>query len=385
MANIDAIRTSSAFTAIASEQFIPKFVSDQYQFSPILSAMTAQPGSDRELRPKGNKETPGSIRSTFIGGGNIGFAEKMSIKGSLTAEWGVQTGTAGGVKNLTARDTSATLSNPTTNSQDNKEVKTYLNFSLKQVECVIWNNSLRLGQGKYKITASLENATGIAMQDMLDDLIEELFIGEPSDQTLPVWDSQCGVNHVCSETNTLYGIDRTASDYFRSHRVSSNKAAALALVDDANVTQGIRSKNARGVNFGIVGSAAWRQIKAEALTKGLGALVQEGNPLAARYGILNEAVAVGSTVITWDPGLTDYSGGTGSEDANLTDFGFFFDMGDWFFQTMEGENFNVGPFIDISQYASGGYDARRSLFTLMYRFGCYRPWNQIAYQNLTTS
>ena len=58
MANIAAIRTTSAFTAIASEQFIPKFVSDRYQFSPILSAMTAQPGSDRQLRPKGDKETP---------------------------------------------------------------------------------------------------------------------------------------------------------------------------------------------------------------------------------------------------------------------------------------------------------------------------------------
>lgn len=386
MANINAIRTTEAFTAIASEYFIPKFVSQFYKFSPILSALTQQPGSDRELRPKGNKETPGSVRSTFIGGGNIPTAEKMSIKGSLTAEWGVQTGTSGGVKNLSARDTSAQLTNPLTNSQDNKEVKTYLNFSLKQVECIIWNNTLRLGRGQYKLTASLENATGIAMQDMLDDLIEELFMGRPTDQTAAVWDSQSGLINVCEETGLLYGIDRTANSYFRSHLVSTAKAAALALIDDANITQGIRAKNTRGVNFGIFGSGPWLQIRNEATTKGLGFLIQEGNPLAARYGILNEAVAYNTTVLTWDPGMIDYgASGSTSGGADLRDWAFLLDLGDWFFQTNEGYNFEVGEFVDISKYTSGGYDARRSLVTLMYRLGCYRPWNQIAYTGVTYS
>lgn len=381
MANQTGIRTSSAFTAIASEKFIPKFVSDFYTFSPLLSALTRAKGSDRDLRPAGDKETPGSVRSTFIGGSNIGYAQKMQIRGSLTASWSVMTGTAGGVKNLSARDTSAQLSNPTTNSQDNKEVMTYLNFSLKQVECVIWNNSLRLGRGQYKITSSLEHATGIAMQDLLDSMIEELWIGSPSDQTAPVWDSQCGVNHVCSETNTLYGLDRSADDYFHSHRVATALAPTLSLVENANVTQGIRGKSTRGVTFGLANANSYLALKAEATTKGLGAIIQEGNPIAARYGILNEAIAYGNTVITYDPGLKNY-GASESGAPDMSDDIVFFDLGDWFFETQEGENFSVGEFIDISQYVSGGYDARRALITVMYRLGCYQPKNQIIYDNI---
>jgi len=384
MADITGIRTAAALTAYASEKFIPKFVSEQYTFSPLLSAMTAQPGSDRELRPKGDKETPGSVKSTFIGGGNLTYAQKMSIRGSLTASWSVHTGTSGDVKNLTVRDTSAALSAPTTNSQDQKEKMTYLNFSLKQVECLIWNNAVRLSRGKFKISNVMDHAMGIAMQDLLDHLINELWQGSPSDQTAAIWSEQPSVNDVCSTTNTLYGLDRTANGYFLSHRVTSATPAALNIVDNANVTQGIRNKSTRGVNFGLVNATDYLTLKAEATTKGLGSIVMDGNPIAARYGIKNEALAYGNTVITYDPGLQNYSTLLSESGAvDLSRAAVFFNIGDWFFETQEGENFNVGPFIDISQYSSGGYDARRSLITVMYRFGCFDPKNQVLYTDLS--
>lgn len=373
MANIPTTR--SGLRAYASEKFIPKFVTRQYDRSTILSVMAAQEGSDRMLRPPGK----GLIKGTQIGGGNLTRAQRMNTAGSESASWGVQTGTSGGVKNLTARDTTATISNPTTNSQDQKKVMTTVKWSKKQVQCVVWNSTKSTNKGKYAIMSAVDDALGIAMQDLFDSLIQELWTGAPADETAEFFSEQSGINNICSTTTQLYGLDRSGHTYFDSHLVTTAINAGLAMIDDANTTQGI-DEEGNPVTLALFNKSAWLTVKAEALAKG-GQLILKSMPLAQEYGVRREAVLYGDCLITKDYGLKDWSAVT-SGDPNMSDNAFMCDVGDYVFETSTDGNFAVNEFVNVGEVTPGGIDARSAHITLMYRFYTYKPWNSILYTDV---
>ena len=375
MANITGTR--SGLRAYASEEFIPKFVTNQYTRSQLLSSIVSQEGSDRELRPPGS----GLIKGTMMGGSKAMHAKKMSVKGSESASWGIQTGTSGGVKNLTARDTTATIATPTTNSQDQKKVMTTVRWSKKQVQCVIWNSTASVNRGEWAIMSAVDDALGIAMQDLFDDLIEELWTGAPADQTAEFWSQQSGIDAINSTTTTLYGIDRSVNDYFDGHRVTDSKTPALALIDDANTVQEIDAKSGP-VTLALFNPTDWLVVKAEALAKGGGGIIiREGTPEAARYGVSREAVLYGDTLMTKDYGLKDWSAVTTGA-PNMADNVFMAVIADYVFETMTDYNFKVDEFIDVGRYTPGGIDARSSHITLQYRFFTWHPKSSVLYTDV---
>lgn len=374
----DIANTRDAIRAYATEQFIPEFVTNQYTRSPLLQRMTGQKGSDRDLRPPGDGLT-GSTKGTLVGGGNMSRAQRMEVMGSESVSWGVQTGTVTSVKNLTSRDTAATLSTPTTTSQDRLKKMTTVRLTHKQVECIIWNSTFNANKGEYKIMSVVDDAINIAMQEVFDSLITELWVGNPSDQEAEYWSEQLGVDLVCRTSGVLYGLDRTGT-FFDGHRDSTSGTAALAMIDEANISEGIQDKGA-GVDLCLANASAYLKLKAEALAKG-GFIMNPSMPQAVEYGMKQEAILYGNVLITYDPGLLDYSA-ISTFDNDLSTAVFMTKIGDWCFQTCNGKNFSVGEFVELSKYSVGGYDARRALIDLQYRFWVYHPKNSIMFEDRT--
>jgi hypothetical protein len=379
MADSTFVRTGSR--AYAKEQFLPGFVSQQYVRSPLLGFLAAQSGDKGGLREVSLGLLNG--KGTIIGGKNMSKAKRENLSGSERVNIaGVQTGgNSASVKNLTVRDTTATVSTPTSNSQDQKRKTGFVKWTHKQNAVIVWNSQKRLSKGKYKAADVVSDAVGIACQDMFDNLIDELWKGSPSDQDAEAyWSEQSGVNDVCHTTNTLYGIDRTSVTYFDSNRVTGGKTAALALIDDANITQGIQDTG-DGVNLCLLPKALYLTVKAEALTKG-GTLIHSNTPEAAQTGIRKESIMYGETLITYDPGLKDYSAVV-TADPDMSDNVFMGDMGDWVFQTNDGANFELGEFVNLPDYSEGAIDAEQALIDLEYRFFTNKPWTSILYTAVT--
>jgi hypothetical protein len=379
MADSTLVRTNAR--AYAREQFIPGFVSQQYVRSPLLGFLAAQSGQKGGLREVAHGLLNG--KGSIIGGTNMSKAKRENLSGSERVHVaGVQTGgNSGSVKNLTVRDTTATVSTPTSNSQDQKRKTGFVKWTHKQNAVIVWKSTLRLAKGKYKVADVVSDAVGIAVQDMFDNLIDELWKGSPSDQDAEAyWSEQSGVNDVCHTTNTLYGIDRTSVTYYDSNRVTGAKTANLALIDDANITQGIQDTG-KGVGLCLLPKSLYLTVKAEALTKG-GTIIHKNTPEAALTGILSESVMYGDVLITYDPGLKDYSAVV-TADPDMSDNVFMADMGDWCFQTNDGANFQLGEFVSLPDYSEGAIDAEQALVDLEYRFWTNRPWTSILYTAVT--
>ena len=379
MADSDFVRSKGR--AYASEQFIPNFVSQQYVRSPLLGFLAAQGGDKGGLRELSLGLLNG--KGSIIGGANMKKAKRENLQGSERVYVaGVQTGTnAASVKNLTVRDTSATVSTPTSNSQDQKRKAGFVQWTHKQNAVIVWKSTVRIAKGKYKIADVISDAVGIAVQDMFDNLIDELWKGSPSSQDAEVyWSEQQGINDVCHTTNTLYGIDRTSVTYYDSHRVTGSTTANLAMIDDANVTQGIQDTG-DGVSLCLLPKALYLGMKAEALTKG-GTLIHSKTPESAQTGIRKESIMYGETLITYDPGLKDYSAVV-TADPDMSDNVFMADMGDWVFQTNDGANFQMGEFVSLPDYSEGAIDADQALIDLEYRFWTNKPWTSILYTAVT--
>lgn len=379
MADQTLVRTKAR--AYATEQFMPGFVSQQYLRSPLLGFLASTSGNREDLRETAFGLIGGG--GALLGGANMPKAKRQSISGSERVYInGVQTGThLTSVKNLSVRDTSATVGTPATNSQDQKIKKGFVQWTHKQNAVIVWHATLRVAKGKYRIQSVTSDAVGIGIQDMFTHLINEMWHGSPSDQGAEVyWDEQSGIEDICHTTTTLYGIDRTSVTYFDSNRVTGGKTAALALIDDANVTQGIQDVS-EGVNLCLLPRDLYLTVKAEALTKGLGTLIQKNMPQAAQYGQRSESVLYGDTLITYDPGLKDYSAVTG--DPDMSDNVFMADMGDFCFQTNSGMNFTMDEFVNLALYAEGAIDADQALIDLEYRFWTNKPWSSVLYTTVT--
>lgn len=379
MADSTLVRTNAR--SYATEQFIPGFVSRQYLRSPLLGFLVGEQGGARGLREVSFGLMNG--KGALLGGANVHSARKAQISGSERVYVpGVQTGTqSASVKNLSVRDTSATVTTPTANSQDQKRKMGFVQWTHKQNAVVVWHSTLRLARGEFVIQSVVGDAVGIGLQDMFTNLIDELWKGSPASQDAEVyWSEQQGVNDICSTTNTLYGIDRSGDTFYDSHRITGAKTANLALIDDAQITQGVQDIS-QGINLVLMPKALYLAVKAEALAAG-GTLIHQSIPESSQTGILSESIMYGRVLITYDPGLKDYSAVV-TADPDMSDNVFMADMGDYLFQTNAGMNFEMSDFISLPKYAEGAIDADQALLDLEYRFWTEKPWSSILYTAVT--
>ena len=370
MADTTGVLTSLQSIADRLIRTQPEFVSKIFDRSTILSLLRARGGGDTSFRP-------GAF--TLVGGGNLGRARREELKGAEKVYLpAIHTGTVGGTKLMAARDTGPSISSPTTNTAADKFKRGFVQKCKLHTPVLIWNTDLEATQGKYSLISLTERAVGLAMEEQGDEIRNILLDGDVDDDTADIWNGQYGITSVCDTDNKIYGIDRNGVTYFDGKLITASTSAALAMVDQANITEGIY-KNGPGIDALICNPTAYNTIKAEALAKG-GTLLHRGTPEALRNGVLNEAVMYGSVIITLDYSFNNFdqvgsSGGMVGTDLSNACVGLT--LGDWVFLSQDGERFSIGAFTDLEQTAEGGKDAKHAVMKTHFRLWCEKPWNQI--------
>jgi len=362
--------------AYANERYIPKMVSRQYTRSPLLGMLVKRGGGDGELRPNS---------LNIVGGGNVmTSARRAAIAGSYQVNVFLQYTTVGGQKWMSARDTEPALSTPASagGSQDQTRKSAYFRAAELHGEIIVWKNTTLLGQGRYAIGSAVDEALNVGAQDHLDEFIKQLYVGDPADQTADIWSLPSGLNQICDTDNTYGGLDRTvspANTTWQGRRVTTNTTAALAIIDNANITQAMQDVGT-GIDTFLVNKAAYLTIKAEALSKG-GILIHRGTPEAARLGLAREAVFYGDVLITYDPWLKNYT----DESVDLSAAAVGLTMGDLVLETFDGHFFTAGEFVDVGKYARSGLHAKRAIMETHFLFWTEKPWNHILYTAVSGS
>lgn len=347
----------SGFNAYADRQIQSGLHSGLFQVSPLLSILAGKSVTE------GMIGRPGT--TTILGRGSVKRVPNERLSGSLEGHVRFLTGKVGGTKNLGERDTAPSTGN---DSQDQKVRSAYFRWTLKQTPILVWNNTLRLaGSNKFRIANAVKEATELAMEEHLEDLHQELFTGNPSDQTADVWDATPGLEQAIDDNNTYGAVDRGTYTTWQAKVVSTAKTASLRLIDDANLTQGIR-KTGPGVDVVLTTFTLFDKFKQEALARG-GTHIVSGTPDASEVGQIKEAVKYNGVLIVPDPKAT-------------ASYVYMLTLADWLFQINGDDNFRVTSFKDLSD-DPGGKDAVAAKISTMYRLMCLRPWNQILYTSVS--
>ena len=366
--------------SIADRMVTRGLVSSLFSRSPLLSMLAARGGgenSDSTLRP-------GSFG--LLGGQKVTRGRRLSMEGGNTVFLPpVLTGTVGGTTLMTKRGTGPTVTDPTTNTFTDKIVRPFVNSCKVHTPILVWNTDLEKANGRFALLDVVQNAVNLAIEEQTDTILEILWNGTVGSGNWgdDIWPSQQGITDVCSDSD-IYGIDRSeiANNKYDGKQVTASTTAALAMIDEANIEQGI-AQYGPGIDTLLCNPTAYEKIKVEALTKG-GTIIHSGMPEAAEAGITTEALRYGNVLITVDWGIKNYTGvGTHTSQSNLSDNVFGLTMGDWVFQVDAGASFSVSPFTDLELTNEGGKDAKQAILKTHFRFWCERPWNQMNWSTVT--
>ena len=363
--------------SIANEEILPNIVSKIFERDVLLSMIAARGGGDKELRPGG---------MNLVGGGNLSRARRSDLRGGESVKLpNVLTGTVGGTKHMSNRDTGPTVANPTTNTAADKWVKPFVRKCKTHTPILVWNTDTENAKNDFQIIDAIESAVNLAMEEQADEISEQLIDGTVVADTADVWQGQYGLTSVCNTTNTIYGIDRSLGTYFDGNRVTASTSAALAMIDAQNVAGAEIYKTGPGIDTLILNPTSYNKIKAEALANN-GTLLHRGTQQAVELGIIKEAVMYGGVIITVDYGLDDYSAAASSGGLAGTDLsaaGFGLTIGDFVMRTEPGAAWSAGEFVNLEDTVEGGKDAAQSILRTHWEFWCEKPWNQVLWTTLT--
>jgi hypothetical protein len=351
------------------EKWLPQLISTQYTRSPLLTYLTSKNGDEGGLRPNASVFMGGARSSTYAMRSQIAQAQQVNVT--------VQSRSGGAGKNMAARDTLPTLPNTVTDTNADR-VRTAFWKPVRTVEpCFVWNSLIRGNNSAEGRRGVVQDAIKMHMQEHFDRILRDIYIGNPTAQDAEIyWDAPLGIDQICSTTNVYAGINRTTDSFWRSNRITANTSATLALIDDANYTQGI-ADTTEGVDLCLLSKAAYLAVKAEALTKG--GTPSIGLPMdMAKTGLNFEAIKYGKVMITYDPWLKDYSGVGGT---NLSSAGLLMNTDHFVFATTRAA-FKIGEMMDVSKYTLGAYDASKCEITTEYYLICDKPKTMALYTAL---
>lgn len=362
--------------AQANEEYNRRLMSRQYSREPLLAVMIAESGGVGQLRPDA---------LSLVGGGNIPMGRREELLGSYQNNffWQTGTGATNQTKNMTATDTVPAMSSPSTNSQAFLRKSAFFKWSKKVTELLVWNVTVELASGKFALGDAKLEAQNIGMQNHFDHLADELYIGNPSDQTADLWSEQLGINQGCDDNNTYGGVDRSVAGNsgWRGFRDTTTRAPSLDLQATFEIglvgsyTQSVQEVS-DGFDLVIWNRGAYLAVRREAQVMG-GILMLDAIDKFARSGMKFEGFKRDRTVNIWSPRLKNWSA-TDSDDPNMTDYVFFARAGDWCFRTNPKMGvFRVGPWTDNGRYVSAGNDAQRALITTGYQFFTERAWSSL--------
>jgi hypothetical protein len=347
----------SGVRAYADRQIRAKLNSGLFDLPPLLAYMAGKGLTDGVLGRPGV--------GAMIGKGRVSNVKRESVDGSNEVHVRFLTERTGGFKVMGQRDTTPSTGN---DSQDQKVRSAYFRWMRCKQPIKVWNSTLLLaGNGKNKIADATDEAVDMAMEEMIEEIHQRLYTGNPSSQTDEVWDNLLGVEEAMHTTNTYGGVNRSTYVAWASNRVTTAKTATLSLIDDANIIQGLK-KRGGGVDLVLCDETLYNKFKQEALAR-QGTLLLPGTPEMSEVGQLKEAVRYNGVTIVPDWKAT-------------ASYVYLFTSKDWFFQTSPQENWTTSEFTDQST-VPGGDDAITANISLMARLVCERPWNQLLYTNVS--
>lgn len=380
MANVGRIYDTNR--AQANEAYRTQLLSRQYSRDPMLGFLMANEGGVGNLRPES---------LNLVGGKSLPHSKREELLGSYQVNYFWQTGTGATdqTANLTATSNVPSMTTPATNSQAFLRKSAFFKWTKKMTEVLVWNVTTELAAGQFALGDALLEAQNIGMQNHFDSLIQEIYVGDPTDQTADLWDEQPGIINAIDDNNIYGGIDRSLSANigWRSFRDSTARSATRSLVDTYHIDIiGSYTKSVQEISDGfdlvIWNRDAYLAVKAEAEARGPVINVNDV-PEYAASGIKMEAFKYHNTFHTWSPNLKDWTG-IASGNPNLSAYALFTNMGEWCFRTNPKMGLHkVGPWTFEGQYVRGGADARRTLITTGYQFFILRSWSSLLAENVS--
>lgn len=350
--------------AFANEYVRSQLYSGVYSRLPLLSLLAHKGGTAGAL---GGGESGRPSVGAIIGS-MPDKADLESLRGSTQAHVRWQTGTNTAVKNLTIKGTTVS---PGNDYQADVVQTALFSWSKKQAAINIPRVYADMAQGKFAVGKLVRESSDMALNDLYDDLAQELITGSPSDQSLDLWDAQAGLDDAVDSGNTYGRVDRSqsANAQWRGKEVSDATAATLDIVEDANLTQGVANKS-DGIEVIFTGNALYKKFKAQANAEQQ-LITTTGTPDEAMIGFLKESFKYNGVIFTFDPKIA----------AGVV---YALRPSDFCFEVHPGQNFRVSPFRDGTDDGQfGEADAMTAKITLMYRFYCKQPWNQVKYTNVS--
>jgi hypothetical protein len=276
-------------------------------------------------------------------------------------------------KKMGARDTMPTVSNATTSSHDQLLGTAKFNWCRKATPILVWKESLFRAERnaasgtKGKAVANVvATASDFALNKHLDAWAAAFWTGTPASQSSDPWSDVSGLTDALGSTTNTYGnVDRSvaANAQWVPQLVSSARAAKLSsIIDEANLT----------LNCGIVGNgidvvlttpALYRTFKDEVRAKGA-TIMADGLPQMGEYGFKKECLKFDNTYVMYDPLCpAGYVACLNLETWTVI-------MG----ASEKGRNgFQVGKFVDLSEYAEGAKDALQSMVDTRMIVACENP------------
>jgi len=134
--------------------------------------------------------------------------------------------------------------------------------------------------------------------------------------------------------------------------VTTAKSATLALIDDANITQGVFNFGG-GIDTVLCGAANYLKFKAEAQARMQITMVND-MPEYAKIGFQFEAFKYQNVIIASDPFIQDYSTGTWPSGVAATDISayvFCMTLKDVYMDIHPAHNFRASPLVDQGEAA----------------------------------
>jgi hypothetical protein len=245
---------------------------------------------------------------------------------------------------------------------------------------LIWHeDKIRAGQEGTKEGAAIamgqviDESTEIASQDQIDWLATKVWTGGGAiTQTNDLWDEPLGIVEATKTNNTYANVDRTVTgnSVWQSQVDSTFTAVdAKRLVDDANLTKGLRVKG-QGADLILTTTALYQQFKQQVLAGG-GVILQNGLPEMAKLGVKKEMLQIDNVLITYDPNCP----------ANSA---VVFDTSVWKFMVHPQFNFRVTPFVDntTTGIAKDAYDY--AYIQTRFMLTCDNPFLNVRYSALGT-
>jgi hypothetical protein len=272
-----------------------------------------------------------------------------------------------------------TVSNATTDSQDQILGTAKFNWVRKTTPIIVWNESLframetGVSGAKGKAVANvLETAADAALNKHIDAWATAFWTGTPASQSSDPWSDVSGLTDALGSTTNTYGnVDRSvaANAQWVPQLVTSARSAILSeIIDEANLTLNCGIVG-RGVDVILTTPALYRQFKAEARAKGQTVMVN-GMPEMGEYGFKQECLRFDNSYVMFDP---------------LCPAGYVacLNLETWKVILGSKQNFSVGKFVNLPDYSEGAKDAHQAIIDTRMIVSCDNPKVNCLFTNVS--